>query len=371
MMSKRTALYAKHISEGAKIIPFAGWEMPVRYSGDSAEHNAVRTAAGLFDVSHMGQFLVRGNRALPLLQYMTTNNVAAVPVGKAQYNCLPNAKGGIVDDIIVYRLDDELYMVVVNAANVEKDWNWFNEINAKFGAGLENISEATSLLALSGPCAHDILRLLTTMDIDALPYYGLTRGAVAGIDNVVIATTGYTGEATFELFVRNAAVESLWDALREKGQAFGLIPAGLGARDTLRLEMGYMLYGNDIDDTTSPIAAGLGWIVKTDKGDFIDRDLYLKQKAEGTPEKLVAFRVADRAIPRDGYRLLKSGQEVGRVTSGGFSPFLKCGIGLAYVKSEYAAVGTELEIDVRGKASPVRVVKPPFVGSTSLQRWKK
>ena len=370
-MSKRTPLYAKHLAEGGKIIPFAGWEMPVRYSGDAAEHNAVRQAAGLFDVSHMGQFLVRGPKALPFLQYLTTNNVAAIPVGKAQYNCLPNGFGGIVDDVIVYRLEDELFMVVVNAANVGKDWAWFNEVNPSFGAGLENISDATTLLALSGPKAHDILRPLTPADIDALPYYGLTRSSVAGIENVLIATTGYTGEATFELFVRNDAAEKLWDALREAGAAHGLVPAGLGARDTLRLEMGYMLYGNDIDDATSPIAAGLGWITKFDKGDFIDKELFARQKAEGTPERLVAFKSLDRSIPRGGYAVTKNGENVGRVTSGGFSPLLKHGIGLAYVKSAFSAAGENVEIDVRGKASPAQIVKPPFVGPTSLQRWKK
>ncbi len=370
-MSKRTPLYSKHLAEGGKMIPFAGWEMPVRYSGDAAEHNAVRQAAGLFDVSHMGQFLVRGPKALALLQYISTNNVATVPVGKAQYNCLPNGRGGIVDDVIVYRLEDELYMVVVNAANVDKDWAWFNEVNAGFGAALENISDATTLLALSGPKAHDVLRPLTPVDIDSMPYYGLVRSSVAGIENVLIATTGYTGEATFELFVRNDAAETLWNALREAGAAHGLVPAGLGARDTLRLEMGYMLYGNDIDDATSPIAAGLGWITKFDKGDFIDKELFAKQKAEGTPEKLVAFKSLDRAIPRHGYPITRNGETIGRVTSGGFSPLLKYGIGLAYVKTEFSAVGETLEIDVRGKAAPVQIVKPPLVGTTSLQRWKK
>ncbi|MCS7086582.1 MAG: glycine cleavage system aminomethyltransferase GcvT, partial [Bacteroidia bacterium] len=265
----------------------------------------------------------------------------------------------------------ELYMVVVNAANVEKDWNRFCEINAGFGAQMENISDATTLLALSGPKAHDILRPLTPADIDAMNYYALVRTSVAGIPNVLVATTGYTGEPTFELFVRNEAAETLWNALREAGAAHGLIPAGLGARDTLRLEMGYMLYGNDITDDTSPIAAGLGWIVKFGKGDFIDKERLLRDKNEGTVEKLVGLKALDRSIPRAGCAVLKNGSVVGRVTSGGYSPTLKQGIALAYVQSDVAILGQNVEIDVRGKSAPAQIVKPPFIGPTGLQRWKK
>ncbi len=371
----RTPLYADHVAAGAKLVPFAGYEMPIRYAGDTQEHMAVRERAGLFDVSHMGEFLVRGPRALALIQALTTNDVSKVTVGKAQYNCLPNPEGGIIDDLIVYRLEDELYLVVVNAANIAKDWDWFSTQNAALGIGAEltDISSDTALLALSGPNAPAILRQLTSDPIEALPYYGCLRGTVAGLDKVLVATTGYTGERTFELYCRAEQARALWAALMQAGQAHGLEPVGLGARDTLRLEMGYMLYGNDITDATSPLEAGLGWITKLDKPAAFTADDTLKAlKASGVARKLVGFAMVDTGgFPRGHMPLYSGGQVVGEVTSGGFSPSLKVGIGMGYVPAALAAAGTELQLNIRERMLRAVVTPPPFVKDTSLARWQK
>ncbi len=353
------------------MMPFAGYDMPVRYAGDTQEHISVRTAAGLFDVSHMGEFLVRGPKALALIQSLTTNDVSKVPVGKAQYNCIPNETGGIVDDIIVYRLEDALYMIVVNAANIQKDWNWFTTHNT-IGAELQDISEATALLALSGPNSLAILQKLTTEPVDTIPYYAQIRGTVAGIQNMLIATTGYTGERNFELFCRSEEAGKLWDAVMEAGTSLGLQAIGLGARDTLRLEMGYMLYGNDISDSTSPLEAGLGWITKLDKTDaFTAQHKMQELKSAGLQRKLIGFTVEEKGgVPRGHYALAADGKVIGEVTSGTFSPSLKVGIGMGYVASAYAKEGTVIDVMIRDRAVKARITKAPFVKDTSLSRWK-
>lgn len=370
----RTPLYPDHVAAGAKLVPFAGYEMPIRYAGDTQEHLAVRERAGLFDVSHMGEFLVRGPRALELIQALTTNDVSKVPVGKAQYNCLPNAQGGIIDDLIVYHLEPELYLVVVNAANIAKDWAWFTQQNAALGIGAEltDISDQTALLALSGPAALPILQQLTSEPVGQLAYYACLRGTVAGLDRVLVATTGYTGERTFELYCRADQARALWAALLEAGRPHGLEPVGLGARDTLRLEMGYMLYGNDITDATSPLEAGLGWITKLDKGAaFTAQDALKAQKAAGLERRLVGFAMTESGgFPRGHMTLYHGGQAVGEVTSGGFSPSLKRGIGLGYVPTALAAAGTELQLNIRDRFLRAEVTPPPFVKGTSLARWQ-
>lgn len=366
---KITPLHAEHLALGAKMMPFAGYDMPVRYAGDQAEHIAVREQAGLFDVSHMGEFLVRGPGALSFLQSITTNDISKVPVGKAQYNCLPNATGGIVDDLIIYHLEKELYMAVVNASNIEKDWDWFVQHNTT-GVQLEDISDKTALLSLSGPKAVEILRKLSADKFEEIPYYGQLYGTVAGIEKVLIATTGYTGERTFELYVRSESAVKLWKAILEAGAEFGIQPIGLGARDTLRLEMGYMLYGNDITDHTSPLEAGLGWIVKLKKGPFIASDEMEVIKEGGPKHMLVAFVLEDKGICRSHCELAVDGQMVGEVTSGGFSPTLKQSIGLGYVPIKYAAEGTEIQVVVREKQLKARVTKAPFLKDTSLSRWQ-
>lgn len=359
--SKKTALYDTHKALGAKLIPFAGYEMPVRYTGDKAEHLCVRKDAGVFDVSHMGEFIVRGPKALELVQQVTSNNAAKLIDGKAQYSCLPNHDGGIVDDLIVYRIADDQYMLVVNAANIEKDWNWIVESNAKIGAELIDISEETSLLAVSGPKAAQIVQQLTSMPVADLPYYGFHYGELLGLEKILVATTGYTGERTYEIFFRNEHSQKIWDALFEAGKDHGLQATGLGARDTLRLEMGYMLYGNDINDSTSPLEAGLSWITKLKKGDFNGRDAILKLKEAGVQRKLVGFKMIDRGIPRQHYKIAHQGEVVGEVTSGSISPLLGYGIGMGYVPKHLSAPGTEIEIQVRNKSLKAEVVKPPFI----------
>jgi aminomethyltransferase len=369
----RTALYEAHVAAGAKLVPFAGYEMPVRYDGDTAEHLRVRQAAGLFDVSHMGEFLVAGPQALPLLNHITSNDVSKITIGKAQYNCLPTEEAGIVDDIIVYRLEEQLYMVVVNASNIQKDWDWFTQHNAQFGAKLTNLSDDTALLALSGPKSLEILKRICPSPIEDLPYYGVSRAHINGLatDRILIATTGYTGERTYEIFVPNEFAATLWHQLLEVGAAEGLKPAGLGARDTLRLEMGYMLYGNDISDSVSALEAGLGWIVKLDQGNFVGRAPLARQRAEGVKRKLVAFKTDDpRAIPRQHYHVYKNREPIGEVTSGGFSPCLKCGIGLALISQAHAVLGDTVDIEIRGQHKSATIVKPPFVSPTSLTGWK-
>lgn len=370
-VNKSIPLLDVHQALGAKLAPFAGFLMPIRYAGDAAEHRQVRAAAGLFDVSHMGEFLVRGEQALPFLQYITTNDVSKIPVGKAQYNCLPNEQGGIVDDLIVYHLEDDLYMVVVNAANIEKDWKWFEIQNERFGAQLQDISGETALLALSGPKAAAVMQKLTDLPVADYGNYEFGKGKVAGQTDVLVCTTGYTGERTYELFCRNGQAHQLWDAIMDAGQAEDVNPAGLAARDTLRLEMGYMLYGNDINDETSPIEAGLGWITKFKKGDFISRETFLEQKENGTERKLVAFETTERGIPRQHYQIQHDGEIVGQVTSGTHGPSAGKGIGMGYVKSELAQPGQELQIVIREKPVAAVVVKPPFVQDTSVQAIMK
>lgn len=359
--NRRTALYDRHVALGAKVIPFAGYDMPVRYSGDKAEHLAVREACGVFDVSHMGEFMVRGPKALALIQTITTNDASKLYDGKAQYSCMPNHEGGIVDDLIVYKKGDNDYMLVVNGANVEKDWNWIVETNKKIGADLADETDGISLLAVSGPKATEIVGKLTSLPVGDFEYYGFGKGTVAGIPDITVATTGYTGERTYEIFVPNAQALRLWDALFEAGTPLGLVPTGLGARDTLRLEMGYMLYGNDIDDTTSPLEAGLGWITKLAKGDFNGRDKILAVKEQGLKRKLVGFTVADKAVPRSHYEIASNGAVVGMVTSGTMSPMLNIGIGMGYVPTALATPGGQIDIVIRGKHVPAVVTTPPFI----------
>ena len=360
-MNKRTALFDKHVALGAKMVPFAGFEMPVQYSGVTDEHFAVRGKVGIFDVSHMGQFFVEGPSAKDLLQYLTTNNVDTLEDGKAQYTCLPNGSGGIVDDLIVYKMAGEKYFVVVNASNIEKDWNHITKYNEKFGAKLTNASDEMSLIAVQGPKAAETLQKLTETDLSELPYYHFTVGDVAGVSEVIISNTGYTGSGGFELYFKNEEALKIWEALTEAGDEFGLIPCGLASRDTLRLEKGFCLYGNDIDDTTSPMEAGLGWITKFDK-DFVDKETFAKQKEEGVTRKLVGFEMQERAIPRHDYLVVDAeGNEIGKVTSGTMSPMKNTGIGLAYVAKPHFKLGSEIFIQIRNKNVPAKVVKMPFV----------
>ncbi|MCT3924830.1 glycine cleavage system aminomethyltransferase GcvT [Elizabethkingia anophelis] len=357
---KRTALFDKHVSLGAKIVPFAGFEMPVQYSGVTEEHFAVREKAGMFDVSHMGQFFIEGPGSKELLQKVTTNNVDALEDGKAQYSCLPNENGGIVDDLIVYKIADEKYFVVVNASNIDKDWNHISKYNT-FGAKMTNASDDMSLIAIQGPKATEILQKLTDIQLADIPYYNFTIGAVAGVQDVIISNTGYTGSGGFEIYFKTENAVKLWDALTEAGEEFGMIPCGLASRDTLRLEKGFCLYGNDIDDTTSPIEAGLGWITKFDK-DFISKEVFAKQKEEGITRKLVGFEMQEKAIPRHDYEVVDAeGNVIGKVTSGTMSPMKKIGVGLAYVAKPHFKLGSDIFIRIRNKDIPAKVVKLPFV----------
>ncbi len=358
----KTSLYDKHVSLGAKIVPFAGFEMPVQYSGVTEEHFAVREKAGIFDVSHMGQFFIEGTGSKELLQYVTSNDVNTLENGKAQYSCLPNGKGGIVDDLIVYKMDDEKYFVVVNASNIEKDWNHIQKFNEKFGAKMTNASDEMSLIAIQGPKATEILQKLTETNLSEIPYYHFTIGTVDGVQDVIISNTGYTGSGGFEIYFKNESAEKLWDAISEAGKEEGLIPCGLAARDTLRLEKGFCLYGNDIDDTTSPLEAGLGWITKLDKGEFVDSEFLTQQKENGISRKLVGFEMQEKAIPRHDYIVVDAESNViGRVTSGTMSPIKKVGIGLAYVDKPNFKLGSEIFIQIRNKNIPAKVVKLPFV----------
>ncbi len=360
---KHTPFTHIHQQLNAKMVEFAGYLMPLQYTGINDEHMAVRNSAGVFDVSHMGEIWIKGPKAFDLVQWITTNDVAKLKPGKAQYSVMPNGKGGIVDDLIVYQYDDQKYMLVVNAANIEKDYNWILEQNKNFGAEVENASDHIAQLAVQGPNATKILQKLTDIDLSQIKFYNFTVGKMAGVDDVIISNTGYTGSGGFELYFYPQYAETMWNAIFEAGEEFGIKPAGLGARDTLRLEMGYCLYGNDIDDTTSPIEAGLGWIVKfTEGNNFIDRDFLWQQKQNGVSRRLVGFVMIDRGIPRHGYNIVdENGKEIGRVTSGTMSPMLKKGIGLGYVNTEYKKPGTEIFIDVRGKHLKAEVVKPPFV----------
>ena len=358
---KTTPFTEKHIALGAKMHEFAGYNMPIEYSGIIDEHLTVCRAVGVFDVSHMGEFWVKGPNALPFLQKVTSNDVSTLVPGKVQYSCFPNETGGIVDDLLVYQYEPEKYLLVVNAANMEKDWNWCVSHNTE-GAELENASDRMAQLAVQGPLAIQTLQKLTPIDLSAIPYYHFTHGEFAGEPDVIISNTGYTGAGGFELYFYPEAAQKIWDAVFEAGAEFGIKPAGLGARDTLRLEMGFCLYGNDLDDTTSPIEAGLGWITKFVEGkNFINRSQLERQKKEGVTRKLVGFEMIDRGIPRHGYQLYTTeGELIGSVTSGTMSPMRKIGIGMGYVKPEYAKPGTEICVDMRGRKLKAQVVKPPF-----------
>jgi aminomethyltransferase len=357
---KTTALKQKHLNLGAKMVPFAGYEMPLQYAGLLPEHHAVRTQAGMFDVSHMGEFYVSGPQAFDLIQFATSNDVGKLSPGKIQYSCLPNDEGGIVDDLLVYQLAEERYMLVVNASNIEKDWQRLSSLNADFGAHMENRSDSISLLAVQGPKATELLQTLTEVNLAEIPYYHFKIGSMAGISDVILSNTGYTGAGGFELYVANEDAEALWDAVMEAGQPFGLLPAGLGARDTLRLEMGFCLYGNDIDDTTSPLEAGLGWITKLDT-DFVNSAYLKEQKSKGLNRKLVGFTMLDRGIPRQGYRIVDlKGNAIGEVRSGTQSPSLGKAIGMGYVQMEYTQPESQIFIEIRGKLLEAKVVKIPF-----------
>lgn len=346
---KTTPFTEKHIALGAKMHEFAGYNMPIEYSGIFDEHNTVRNGVGVFDVSHMGEFWVKGPNALPFLQKVTTNNVASLTIGKAQYSCFPNGVGGIVDDLLVYRYDVEKYMLVVNASNIEKDWNWC-VLNNTEGAELENASDNMAQLAIQGPKATELLQKLTSVQLSDIPYYSFKTGDFAGIDEVILSNTGYTGAGGFELYFYPQYGEKIWNTLFETGVEYGLKPIGLGARDTLRLEKGFCLYGNDIDDTTSPIEAGLGWITKfVDGKNFIDRTLLEKQKSEGVKRKLIRFEMIEKGIPRHGYIIVNENNEnIGIVTSGTMLPDKKS-LGMGYVKPEYSAKASKIFIQIRNK----------------------
>ncbi|WP_455664020.1 glycine cleavage system aminomethyltransferase GcvT [Phocaeicola sp.] len=358
---KTTPFTETHIALGAKMHEFAGYNMPIEYSGIIDEHLTVCNAVGVFDVSHMGEFWVKGPNALEFLQQVTSNNVATLAIGKAQYTCFPNEQGGIVDDLLVYHYESEKYLLVVNAANIEKDWNWCVSHNT-VGAELENASDRMAQLAIQGPKATEVLQKLTSVNLSEIPYYSFATGEFAGQKDVIISNTGYTGAGGFELYFYPEAGQAIWKAIFEAGAPEGIKPVGLGARDTLRLEMGFCLYGNDLSDTTSPLEAGLGWITKfVDGKNFTSRAFLEKQKAEGLKRKLVAFEMVDRGIPRHGYELVNAeGEKIGEVTSGTMSPMRKIGIGMGYVQTAYAALGTEIFIDVRGRKLKAVVVKPPF-----------
>jgi aminomethyltransferase len=360
---KFTPFTEKHKALGAKMAEFASYFMPISYSGINDEHAAVRNNAGMFDVSHMGEFVVKGEHALDLIQRVTTNDVAKLTAGKAQYSCMTNEDGGIVDDLIVYCLEEnKSYMIVVNASNIDKDWNWISKHNTQ-NAELHNISDKTCLLAIQGPNATKILQPLTPVDIMNLKYYTFVKGKFAGVDNVLISATGYTGSGGVEIYFEdsNGAAEKIWDAIFEAGGPQGLKPIGLGARDTLRLEMGYCLYGNDIDDSTTPLEGGLGWITKFTK-DFTAKDILEQQKATGIPRKLIGFEMIEKGIPRHGYDIKDfSGETIGVVTSGTQAPSLGKAVGLGYVTKEFAAVDTSIYIKVRDKLLQAKVVKLPFL----------
>ncbi len=357
---KNTALTQKHISLGAKMVPFAGYNMPVQYSGIVEEHLTVRNGVGVFDVSHMGEFILKGDKALDLIQKVTSNDASVLVDGKVQYSCLPNDKGGIVDDLLVYRIDAQTYMLVVNASNIEKDWNWISQHNT-FGVDMKDISDRTSLLAVQGPKAAQALQSLTDMDLASMEYYTFKKGKFAGVDNVLVSATGYTGAGGFEIYFDNEHADKIWDAIFNAGKDLGIKPIGLGARDTLRLEMGFCLYGNDIDDATSPIEAGLGWITKFTKN-FTNSEALLAQKNNGVSRKLVGFEMIDRGIPRHGYEIKDAaGNTIGVVTSGTQSPSLNKAIGMGYVKTELAKAETEIFIQIRDKGIKAKVVKIPFI----------
>jgi aminomethyltransferase len=359
---KNTVFLDKHMAIGAKLVEFAGFQMPIEYSGIIDEHMTVRNNVGVFDVSHMGEFWIKGPRALDLILKITSNDASILKQGQAQYSCLPNGRGGIVDDLLVYCYEPNKYMLVVNAANIEKDWNWIVSQN-NIGAELENASDRISQLAVQGPKAINALQKLTKTNLSDIRFYTFTTGSIAGIQNVIISATGYTGAGGFELYFNNNDGEKIWDAVFDAGQEFGIKPVGLGARDTLRLEMGYCLYGNDIDDTTSPLEAGLGWITKFNNGrQFIDREYLSMQKTEGVARQLKGFIMLEKAIPRHDYPILNSeGTVIGKVTSGTMSPVLNQGIGMGYIHKAWSAFGTRIYIGIRNKQIPAEIVKIPFI----------
>jgi aminomethyltransferase len=356
---KNTALTHIHETLGAKMVPFAGYNMPVQYEGVNIEHETVRNGVGVFDVSHMGEFILKGEKAIDLIQLVTSNDASVLVDGKVQYSCLPNNEGGIVDDLLVYRIKADEYMLVVNASNIEKDWNWISKHNT-FGVEMINKSDEISLLAIQGPKTAEALQSLTEINLSEMEYYSFKIGTFAGVENVVISATGYTGAGGFEIYFKNEDAETIWNAVFESGKDFGIKPIGLAARDTLRLEMGFCLYGNDINDSTSPIEAGLGWITKFTKN-FTNSENLLKQKAEGVTKKLVAFEMIDKGIARHDYEIVDAdGKVIGVVTSGTMSPSLKKAIGMGYVPKEYSKVGSQIYIRVRKSDLLAEVVKLPF-----------
>ena len=356
---KNTALNEIHIELGAKMVPFAGYNMPVQYEGVNIEHETVRSGVGVFDVSHMGEFELKGPNALALIQKVSSNDASVLVDGKAQYSCMPNGKGGIVDDLIIYRISQDHYFLVVNASNIEKDWNWISSHN-DLGVEMNNLSDEYSLLAIQGPKAAEAMQTLTSIDLSNMVYYTFQFGTFADVENVMISATGYTGSGGFEIYVKNADVSLVWDRVFEAGKSFGIKPIGLAARDTLRLEMGFCLYGNDINDTTSPLEAGLGWITKFTK-DFVDSDYLKAQKETGVSRKLVAFEMIERGIPRHDYRILDANnQNIGIVTSGTMSPSMKIGIGLGYVEVSHTSLDSEIFIEIRDKGVKAKIVKLPF-----------
>ncbi|MFB6306891.1 MAG: glycine cleavage system aminomethyltransferase GcvT [Flavobacteriales bacterium] len=358
---KKTALNNIHEELGAKMVEFAGYKMPVQYSGVKDEHFAVRNSIGIFDVSHMGEFILKGDKSKELLQWISTNDAEKLFPGKAQYSCMPNTEGGIIDDLIIYMLEEDKYMLVVNAANIDKDWDWINKQNENIGAELENVSDQMSLIAIQGPKAKEAVQPLSSVELDSIKFYHFEKGDFAGVDDVIISATGYTGEKGLEIYIRNEYAEKIWNAVMEKGEKYNIKPAGLASRDTLRLEAGLCLYGNDIDETTSPIEARLGWITKFTK-DFVSKDIFMGQKENGINKKLMGFEMLERGIPRKDHTILdKNGNEIGKATSGTMSPTLNKGIGLGYVNIDHAEPGTDIKIAIRNKEIPARIVKPPFL----------
>ncbi len=357
---KNTALTDTHIALGAKMVPFAGFNMPVSYEGVNAEHEIVRNGVGVFDVSHMGEFLIEGPKALQLIQKVSANDASKLTVGQAQYSYLPNETGGVVDDLIIYRIKEETYLLVVNASNIEKDWTHISKYNKGIAAEMRNISDEFSLLAIQGPKAVEAMQSLTSVNLKDIKFYNFVVADFAGIDYVIISATGYTGSGGFEIYCKNTEVKPIWDKVFEAGAAYGIKPIGLGARDTLRLEMGYCLYGNDINDETSPIEAGLGWITKFTK-DFVNSDNLAKEKEKGADQKLIGFELDERGIPRQGYNIVTGqGTKIGIVTSGTMSPSLNKGIGMGYVPSEHSKPGHKIHIQIRKNTVPATVVKLPF-----------
>ena len=356
---KEIALHEVHKALNAKMVPFAGYNMPVSYEGVNAEHETVRKGVGVFDVSHMGEFLISGENALELIQKVTTNDASKLVDGKAQYTCMPNETGGIVDDLIVYRINEEKYLLVVNASNIEKDWNWISRFNT-MDATMKDMSDEFSLLAIQGPKAAEAMQSLTTVNLKEMKFYTFEVAEFAGLKNVIISATGYTGSGGFEIYFKNEQAEEIWNKVMEAGAEYGIKPIGLAARDTLRLEMGYCLYGNDIDETTSPIEAGLGWITKFTK-DFVNSEALKKEKEEGPRRKLIAFELDERGIPRQGYDIEdESGRIIGNVTSGTMSPSLDKGIGMGYIPTEMAMNNEKIFIRIRKNVVPATQVKLPF-----------